>query len=136
LALSAAGIEATIQRPTERLPDAVENVLGWTVREGVTNVVRHSRGQHCDIDLRHADGVAVLEIRDDGSGAPEPLIAAPAAGENGKEPRPRRTGGSGLQGLAERLAAANGRLEAGFQPGGGFRLAATVPCAAEGRGAV
>jgi two-component system sensor histidine kinase DesK len=131
LALAAAGIDATIRRPEHRLPDTVETVLGWTVREGVTNVVRHSRGHHCDIELRQADGVAMLEIRDDGTGDTPSPDASPADGK----PQPGRAG-SGLQGLAERLAAANGRLEAGRHPGGGFRLAATVPCGAEGRGAV
>ena len=130
VALAAAGIDATIHRPEHRLPDAVETVLGWTVREGVTNVVRHSGGHHCDIDLRQAGGVAMLEIRDDGTGGEPPANVAPPSGGS----RPTRSG-SGLQGLAERLAAANGRLEAGRHPGGGFRLAVTVPCGAEGRGA-
>lgn len=128
LALSAAGIEATIHRPAQRLPDPVESVLGWTVREGVTNVVRHSHGRHCDIDLRHADGNAVLEIRDDGVGEAAPVGGSRIAGVT------RERGGSGLRGLAERLAAFNGRLEAGRQPGGGFRLAVTVPLNATGRG--
>lgn len=129
MALSAAGIEATIHRPTERLPDTVESVLGWTVREGVTNVVRHSHGQHCDIDLRELDGNAVLEIRDDGVGEPVPLRGSRAATATRE-----RGGGTGLRGLAERLAAFNGRLEAGRQPGGGFRLAVTVPLNPAGRG--
>ena len=48
VALSAAGIEATIRRPDLPLPTTVDSVLGWTVREGITNVVRHSNGRHCD----------------------------------------------------------------------------------------
>jgi two-component system sensor histidine kinase DesK len=120
LTLLAAGIEATIHQPEERLPDLVESVLGWTVREGVTNVVRHSNGRHCAIDLRQADGIAVLEICDDGSGVPEG-----AAGADAADGAPRE--GTGLRGLAERLAAARGGLEAGRRPDGGFRLAVTVP---------
>jgi len=128
LALSAAGIETTIHRPAERLPDPVESVLGWTVREGVTNVVRHSHGRHCEIHLCRADGNAVLEIRDDGVGEAAP-VGAPRVGAARE-----RGGGSGLRGLGERLAAFDGRLEAGRQPGGGFRLAVTVPLNATGRG--
>jgi two-component system sensor histidine kinase DesK len=120
LALSAAGIEATIHRSAERLPGTVESVLGWTVREGVTNVVRHSGGRNCAIDLRHADGLAYLEICDDGVGEGAELGESSGDGD-------WRAGGNGLRGLAERVAAANGRLEAGRRPGGGFRLAATVP---------
>jgi two-component system sensor histidine kinase DesK len=177
VALSAAGIEARIHRPAERLPDTVESVLGWTVREGVTNVVRHSRGRHCDIDLRRTNGNAVLEIRDDGAGGfgsasadggafaegdgsfaegdaafaegggagdggvvedggGADAVAAPSGAGIGAGGRGDRGGGSGLRGLAERLAAANGRMEAGRQPGGGFRLAVSVPVDPDERGAV
>jgi two-component system sensor histidine kinase DesK len=123
VALSAAGIEATIYQPGARLPDTVESVLGWTVREGVTNVVRHSNGRHCAIDLRQTDGAAVLEICDDGYPVTSPAVTeeADASGPD------RRRVGTGLRGLAERLAAAHGRLEAGRRPDGGFRLAVTVP---------
>jgi two-component system sensor histidine kinase DesK len=167
-ALSAAGIDATINQRSRRFPDPVESVLGWTVREGVTNVVRHSNGRHCAIDLHEADGMAVLEICDDGDasvgrevGGRTPLastvgagVGVPAeSGVNGswsagsgaagsasmsgpgsgaeEGARPAAAGssraGSGLRGLAERLAAAHGRLEAGRRPDGGFRLAVTVP---------
>jgi two-component system, NarL family, sensor histidine kinase DesK len=134
LALSAAGIEAVINLPDVRLPDTVENVLGWTVREGITNVVRHSNGRHCAIDLRQGNGIAVLEICDDGNDGlgdrRGDLNRADSSGGVGGSGR----GGSGLRGLAERLAAAHGRLEAGRRPDGGFRLAATVPLQPEGRG--
>ena len=153
-ALTAAGIEATIHRPDEPMPDTIESLLGWTVREGVTNVVRHSRGRHCEIDLREVDGVAVLQICDDGEpDVPASTLVAPGtlgtgAANRGEGRVPmnaaddrlgaggRRVGGSGLRGLAERLAATNGRLEAGRQPGGGFRLKVTVPLNPDGRGTV
>jgi two-component system sensor histidine kinase DesK len=168
LALTAAGIEATIHQTGERLPDTVESVLGWTVREGVTNVVRHSNGQHCEIDVRRVDGAAVLQICDDGhpgrdagvrvsagSGGTEAAagvggtaagvgaggaagagtnstggaggaVPVEGAGDQGSGPGAPRSG-SGLRGLAERLAAAHGRLEAGRRPDGGFRLTVSVP---------
>ncbi len=153
VALSAAGIQATIHQPEERLPEMVDSVLGWTVREGVTNVVRHSNGRHCAIDLHQADGMAVLEICDDGTmgelldggpgreGRPEigsnrsefPSAGGPdaelAASAGPADPAGRT--GTGLRGLTERLASAHGLLEAGRRPGGGFRLAVTVPLDSE-----
>jgi two-component system sensor histidine kinase DesK len=148
VALSAAGIEATIRRPDVPLPTMVDSVLGWTVREGITNVVRHSNGRHCAIDLRQGDGTAVLEICDDGddgtgparregridaAGASPSEGPAPPHGGSDGNPAPAGRGGTGLRGLAERLAAAHGRLEAGRRPDGGFRLAVTVPLESDGR---
>jgi two-component system sensor histidine kinase DesK len=147
VALSAAGIQATIHQSAEPLPERVESVLGWTVREGVTNVVRHSNGQHCAIDLRRNNGMAILEICDDGNmgelGDGSSGRAGAAAGALGRRPEVLSAGssdadpadpggagsrpGTGLRGLTERLASAHGRLEAGRRPGGGFRLAVTVP---------
>ncbi len=46
-ALRAAGIECTIARHVDHLPSTIEATLGWTVREGVTNVIRHSAAQRC-----------------------------------------------------------------------------------------
>ena len=93
--LRAAGIGA-------RLPGAIDGVdrrdaelFGWVVREGVTNVVRHSRAQNCEIRL----GERSIEICDDGVGG---------------------TGGcgNGLSGLAERVAEAGGTLDAGSHDSG------------------
>jgi two-component system response regulator DesR len=78
----------------------------------VTNVIRHSRASRCEIAVRREDGVAELEVRDDGAGG------AKGAGE-----------GSGLRGLSERMAEAGGTLDAGPADGGGFRLVARVPIA-------
>lgn len=109
-ALSAAGIESTIDTTGTPLSPDSDALLGWAVREGVTNVLRHSRAQHCEIAVRQTTDAVELEVRDDG-------VAGPA-GEGT---------GSGLRGLAERMARAGGRLEAGPRPGGGFRLAVHLP---------
>jgi two-component system sensor histidine kinase DesK len=109
-ALDAAGIETTIDRPAVDLPNDVEAVLAWTVREAATNVIRHSRARHSAIRLVPALDHASLEVLDDGVGA-----------GNGNS-------GSGLAGLEERLRAAGGRLEAGPRDDGpGFRVRAVVP---------
>jgi two-component system sensor histidine kinase DesK len=100
------------------------------VREGVTNVIRHSGGQECQVEVRHAGGCATVTIRDDGavpacSGTASSAAVSSGTGAAGSLP----AGGHGLDGLRERLAADGGTLLAGPEPGG-FRLTATVPVAA------
>lgn len=51
-ALSSAGIDAHVHRSPDALPADVETLLGWAVREGVTNVLRHSQARHCQITVR------------------------------------------------------------------------------------
>jgi two-component system sensor histidine kinase DesK len=108
LALEAAGIELHVDAPDEPLAPEVESVLAWAVREGATNAIRHSGARHAEITLRPG----VLEIADDGRGAPRP------------EP-----GGNGLTGRRERVQAVGGTVEAGAGEGGGFRLVVRVPAA-------
>jgi len=109
--LAAAGIEARIDSLPTTLPQAADGLLGWAVREGVTNVVRHSHGRSCTIRLAMHAGRATAEIVDDGSGS----------GAAGSE------GGCGLAGLIERATAEGGHVDAGPMAGGGFRLAVDVP---------
>ncbi|WUH93763.1 sensor histidine kinase [Streptomyces sp. NBC_00433] len=118
-ALTASDIEVVLQESGPPLPPQTEALLGWVVREGVTNVVRHSGATRTDIELHTADGLARLTITDNGHG---PLSAA---GE-GATLQATRTG-TGLRGLTERLAAAGGSLTSGASPGGGFRVAAVLP---------
>jgi two-component system, NarL family, sensor histidine kinase DesK len=110
-ALADAGLLAVIGQDGDPVPPGADALLGWVVREGVTNAIRHSGGHRCEIDVRCGDGAATVEIRDDGQGA-----AAQ-----------RSSAGHGLRGLAERAAAAGGTLEAGPRAGGGFRLAVSLP---------
>jgi two-component system sensor histidine kinase DesK len=111
VALSAAGIDYHLDEASRPpLPPEVEAVLAWAVREGTTNVVRHSHADRCDIRVRADDGEAAVEVEDNGD-------AAPGAGRTG----------SGLAGLAERARAVRGTLEAGPGRDGGFRLRLTVP---------
>lgn len=120
--LAAAGITFTLEGEAPGLPADTEAALSWALREGVTNVIRHSRARRCAIRLeRHADRAAV-EIRDDGRA------------EAGRWRRTRDTDGqadgrigSGLRGLEERVRALGGELMAGPEPGVGFRLAVSLP---------
>lgn len=115
--LEAAGIACRIEYGTGPLSKSVESVLAWTVREGVTNVMRHSRAHHCAIRLVRAAGTIRAEVSDDGRG----LVPARDGAEGA-------TGGSGLSGLAERVAGfAGADFVAGPLPEGGFRICVSLP---------
>jgi two-component system, NarL family, sensor histidine kinase DesK len=109
-ALSAAGIDCKVDDGDIAVPPEVEDVLAWAVREGTTNVVRHSDAERCSIRVRRGRESAEVEIEDDGG-----------ARLNGSK------GGSGLIGLAERTEAVHGTLEAGERREGGFRMRVTIP---------
>lgn len=85
-ALAAAEIDAVIPGATDQVPPGLREVFAWTIREGVTNVIRHSGATRCEIVLA-ADRA---EVRD-----------------NGRGPAPVRSSGAGLVGLRERADAAN-----------------------------
>jgi two-component system sensor histidine kinase DesK len=108
-ALDSAGVTLDSSIRGTPLPDIVDGLFGWAVREGVTNIIRHSRATGCEIAIHRIGAMAELQIRDDGQaddfGAP----------------------GNGLTGLRERIEAAGGSLESGPMPGGGFRLVVRVP---------
>jgi two-component system sensor histidine kinase DesK len=104
--LEAAGIAAELPGALDEVPGERRELFGWVVREGVTNVVRHSSAQR----VRVAVSRTTVEVVDDGRGCGD-IVA----------------GGHGLQGLRERLAEVGGRLEAGPVDAGGFRLFAEVP---------
>jgi two-component system sensor histidine kinase DesK len=112
-ALTAAGVLADLPAdPPEELPEEAESALAWSLREAVTNVVRHSGARRCTVTLQTlqtlAGPVAELTVTDDGGGG-----AAPP--------------GNGLTGLTERLEAVGGSLLAGPAGRTGFRLVARVP---------
>ena len=100
-ALRAAGIEADLPNSTDEVPSELRELFAWTVREGVTNVIRHSRATRCSIRLA-ADHV---EVCDDGAG-----------------PAPDAGAGHGLDGLRERAAALGAVLVARTLEPRGFAL--------------
>jgi len=99
-ALESAGITADLPIATDEVPAASRELFAWAVREGVTNVVRHSGARWCGVRL----SATCVEVCDDGRGP------CPSAG------------GSGLAGLRDRAECAGFRLETGASPEGGFRL--------------
>jgi two-component system, NarL family, sensor histidine kinase DesK len=116
VALSAAGIEAEFERAPVTLDPEVEAVLAWAVREGATNVIRHSGARRCFVTVRAGLADAAVEVVDDGEG---PAFLRGAVVEHT---------GHGITGLTERAERLRGRIEAGGLPEGrGFRLAVSVP---------
>jgi two-component system, NarL family, sensor histidine kinase DesK len=101
--LRAAGIAADLPRAVDIVDPAHQELFGWVVREGLTNIVRHAHASSCAIRLT-ASGV---EITDDGVGG-------------GALPGTRP--GHGLAGLRERVAAAGGVVDAGPLQPRGWRL--------------
>jgi two-component system sensor histidine kinase DesK len=84
IALAAAEIDADLPHSAEEVPSEVRELFAWTVREGVTNVIRHSGARRCTVRL----APDAAEVVDDGCG-----------------PQDERAAGSGLVGLRERAAA-------------------------------
>ncbi len=111
--LAAAGITADLDDPPAALPPPLAALFAWAVREGVTNVIRHSGARRCAVRIARADTTVALTVTDDGRGTGDDAAA-----------------GSGLAGLAERVAACGGTMEAGAAPQGGYRLRVVVPFAA------
>jgi two-component system, NarL family, sensor histidine kinase DesK len=122
--LEASGIEPVTRQEGAPLPPQAETLLSWVVREAATNAVRHSGASRCEIAVRNAEGRVRLTVTDDGRGP----VGSP---EGDGKAAAGHTGGTGLRGLAERLAAAGGRLDHGPDGGRGFRLVAELPVEAE-----
>jgi PAS domain S-box-containing protein len=93
-----------------RLPAPVESSIYFFVSEALANVVKHARAERASVRLCAVDGDLVIEVSDDGAGGAV-----------------RTTGGTGLAGLADRVAALDGALEIDSPPGQGTRLKAVVP---------
>src|SRR5204863_5988200 len=107
-------LQVTIAGPPagDRLPAGVEAAAYFVIAEALTNVVKHARAGAVTVTVTLADGRLLGEVADDGVGG-----AAPAPG-------------SGLQGLADRVDALDGRLWVLSPPGGGTRVRFALPAAA------
>lgn len=135
--LDAAGIASQISSAdTDGLAQEVDAALAWAVREGTTNVVRHSRATQVAIKVTRSQATAIAEISDNGPAAVDDTgQAADAArqltvGPDGRaavvSARPTFAG-SGLAGLAERVRGLGGELAAGSVQPHGFLLRVVVP---------
>jgi signal transduction histidine kinase len=95
----------------ERPSPAIESMLYFCTAELLTNTVKHSGAHRVAVDLRQIDDMVYLRVRDDGAGGAEP----------------GRGGGSGLAGLADRVATVDGALAVSSPDGGPTDITISVP---------
>ena len=118
--LRRAGLDITVVRRGEapEVPEDVGLTVYRIVQEALTNVLKHAGPAVVTVELAltHEQGADQLgvTVTDDGRGASAALEAPPGAGR-------------GTAGMRERVAVLGGRLSVGPQPGGGFRVHATIP---------
>jgi signal transduction histidine kinase len=98
-----------LELPDRRLPSAVETAVYFIVAEALTNVAKYAHATETTVRVVSDDGYAIVEVCDDGVGGADPAA------------------GSGLRGLADRVAALDGDLELDSRPGGGTTLRARMP---------
>lgn len=97
--------------PEDRLPPPVESAAYFVVAEALTNVARYSKASHAAVSVQRRNGIATVEISDDGIGGAD------------------IGGGTGLRGLQDRVAALDGTLEIVSGPDSGTTVRAELPCA-------
>lgn len=107
--LAAADIEAHLPENAEVAAPELREVFGWVLREGVTNVIRHSGARNCWVELTRTS----LAVCDDGRGMPA---------QDGGPGSACAASASGLRGLGERADAAGAVLQVGASSHGGIRL--------------
>jgi signal transduction histidine kinase len=115
------GVRLGVEGTPSPLPAGVDLSAYRIVQEALTNVVKHAGPARAQVTIGYGDQDVTVEVTDDGRGA------AAVAGDG------RARVGHGLIGMRERVAAFGGDLEAGPRPGGGFRVAARLPLAADRR---
>ena len=93
-----------------RLPEAVEVAAYYVVTESLANMAKHASASHATVRVARQNGIALVEVHDDGCGGAS------------------FDAGSGLKGLADRLAGLDGRLEVVSPPGEGTTVRARIPC--------
>jgi signal transduction histidine kinase len=96
-----------------QLPAGVDLTAYRLVQEGLTNAMKHAHAEQTQVIVRYGDRDIEVSVSDDGRGA--------GGGD--------ASGGHGLVGMRERVSVYGGELEAGPQPGGGYRLRARLPLA-------
>jgi signal transduction histidine kinase len=95
----------------ERLPESIELAAYFVVSEALTNVAKYADATHAQVNVARRNGKLLIEVTDDGVGGADP------------------GNGTGLRGLADRLAVIEGRLEVDSPPGAGTTIRARIPCA-------
>lgn len=119
--LAAAGlpVDLRVEGDLTDVPPALGLTAYRVVQEALTNVVKHAGPAHATVTVRRDGGALLVEVADDGRGAP-----VTAGGGGG-------TGGHGQLGMGERVAVWGGALSAGAAPDGGYRVTARLPVGSE-----
>ncbi len=99
-----------LARPGERFSGPVESTAYFVIAEALTNVARYADAQTARVRIERVNGYVEVEIADDGSGGADPAA------------------GTGLSGLADRVAALDGVLKVESPPGAGTTVSARIPC--------
>lgn len=102
-------VTVDVQLP-RRLPEHIETTAYFVFVEAMVNIAKHSGATAARLFSRHRTDTLLLEITDNGSGGADPRA------------------GSGLTGLASRIAVVNGRLRLASPSGGPTLLRAEIPC--------
>ncbi|WP_285753763.1 histidine kinase [Lentzea sp. NBRC 105346] len=109
--LASANVAVRMDLDHGDIPEPVATVLSTVLRESVTNVLRHSKAEQCDISLRQSGNVVVLDIVNDGAGQEE-----------------GRSSGSGVRNMTERVQEIGGLFSSRLD-GDRFHLHASIPVA-------
>ncbi len=96
--------------PPGRFPAAIEATAYFVVSEALANVAKHALADSAQVTIRQLPGRLMVQVSDDGAGGARP------------------EGGSGLRGLADRVASVGGVLRVDSRPGRGTHLEADIPC--------
>jgi signal transduction histidine kinase len=104
-----APLPVRLTAPHERYPTSVESTAYFVAAEALTNVLKHARASGASISVTNGEGELVVEVTDDGHGGADPE-------------------GSGLRGIADRVAALDGSFKVDSSPEGGTRVRAGIPC--------
>lgn len=109
-----AGVRVEVQRrgTPYQLPAEIDLAAFRIIQEAVTNVVRHSGADCCQVVIDYRDADLAVEVTDDGPGSGDPGA------------------GYGITGMRERVSLLAGEFTAGPRPEGGFRVAARLPVTA------
>jgi two-component system, NarL family, sensor histidine kinase DesK len=107
--LEAVGITTTVVGDANEVPEPLQQLFGALVREGTTNVLRHSKAERCTVVISVREGEVRVRLQNDGvADVPDQEV------------------GSGLAGLRERFAVVGGRVEAGPTAPRGFELSGSA----------
>jgi signal transduction histidine kinase len=102
-------VDVDVDVPEHRLPEPIEVAFYYVTAESLANVAKYARATRVRVSLSTEDGIAELRVSDDGVGGADP------------------TGGSGFDGLVDRMEALGGTLDVVSPTGVGTTVTATAP---------